>query len=80
MSEAALRWHLSANHYPPIPERYMPVAQAAIAEVNAGYGNATIMLPDGDWYHPGTEPPQDWMTAAQIVDWLRLADFIDEQP
>ena len=30
--EAALHWHLTANHYPPIHECFLPIAQQVIDE------------------------------------------------
>lgn len=45
--DTALHWHLSANHYPPVPRAMYPVAKAAIKKASAGKWDAFVALPLG---------------------------------
>lgn len=45
--EAQLRWHLQANHYPPVPTSMVPVCIEAIDEANEGNWDSEITLPEG---------------------------------
>jgi len=45
--EQQIRWHLKANHYPPVHESFVDVAIQAIHAVNACEGNTIIKMPNG---------------------------------
>lgn len=45
--EVALRWHLSHNHFPPIPEEMIPVAKKALVNAKAGRWGRRVKLPPG---------------------------------
>lgn len=62
----ALVWHLTANHYPPIHEVFVPVAEQAIELANIGDWDETIEMPNGITKSVG-----------EIVDELHLTPFVD---
>jgi len=66
--DRALRWHLQFNHYPPIDEAFVATAKRAIELGNAGQWDREIETPRGDV-----------KTARQIVEDLRLQEFIDDE-
>lgn len=43
----ALGWHLRYNHYPPLPESLIDVAEKAIDHMNEGEEDTLIELPQG---------------------------------
>lgn len=43
--DTALRWHLQANHYPPIPAIMLPACKRAIKACNEGNYNKGVRLP-----------------------------------
>lgn len=43
--DTALSWHLTSNHYPPIPSYMIPVAKRAIAKANRGEWEKKVRLP-----------------------------------
>lgn len=45
--EAQLQWHLSSNHYPPVPAEMVPVCIEAIDLANEGKWEAMVELPEG---------------------------------
>jgi len=63
--EQALRWHLQSNHYPPISLDFIGVAEQAIEDVDCGYLDNEILMPNGRT-----------LTAAAIVDGLHLGQFL----
>lgn len=65
--EAALHWHLRANHFPPVPAVWVPVAMAAIEHANEGDYDASL------------ERPQDkqLVSVGDVVEGLHLDSFID---
>jgi len=42
-----LSWHLQGNHYPPISEEFIPVAERAIRYHNEGRYEEFIDMPNG---------------------------------
>lgn len=66
--EQALRIHLQCNHYPPVHESFIPVAQRAIELVNKGKYTTTIDMPNGKT-----------LTAANVVEGLHLDCFLEEE-
>lgn len=69
---AALTWHLTANHYPPIPEDMVNVALAAIEALEEGDPSRYIALPDGITHRRYSEG----VPASEVVDALHLEAFI----
>ena len=45
--EQGLTWHLTSNHYPPVPVSMVPVCIAAIDAYNEGDVHRAVKLPDG---------------------------------
>lgn len=67
----ALTWHLSANHYPPLPVELVDVCVRAIHLAEEGEPDAIINLPEGMlWRNQHTAPV--WA----LVDGLHLEAFI----
>lgn len=64
--DAALDWHLRANHFPPVHPDFHPMAKQAIECVNKRQGETPIDLPNGKTF-----------TANYIVDGLHLHPFLD---
>lgn len=48
--EAALHYHLTANHYPPVPAAMVPVCITAIELANDGEWDAEVHLPEHVMY------------------------------
>lgn len=48
--EVALSWHLSANHWPPVPAIMIPVCLAAIDAATEEEWDAEVDLPEGVSY------------------------------
>lgn len=55
--ESQLRWHLTSNHYPPVPDIMIPVCIEAIDNANEGDWDAEITLPEGVSWKGLTEAP-----------------------
>ena len=45
--DVGLRWHLTNNHYPPLPETLLPVVKRVIKHARRGAWDATVNLPSG---------------------------------
>jgi len=71
--ERALSWHLSYNHYPPVPADMIPVCEAAINAAIAEEWNVEIDLPEGTSYKGRSTAPV-WA----IVDAHHLGAFIEQ--
>lgn len=71
--EQALRWHLSSNHFPPVPLEMLDPCRKAIELANAGEDvNTTIELPEGfGWKSMATAPV--WA----ILEGYHLDGFLD---
>lgn len=70
--DAALHYHLTANHYPPIPATCIEAAKEAIAAIEAGEYNKAITLPAGAAYRDSSTAP-----ASAVVEAWHLDAFID---
>jgi len=68
----ALHWHLTSNHFPPIPSYMVSVAERAIDLVNAGLSQETVRMPERV-----TFKGRDHGTAGEIVDSMHLDSFIE---
>lgn len=69
----AISWHLTANHYPPVPTSMIDVCIEAIDACNDGVWNEHIELPEGVYYKGQTTAP-----AWAIVDQHHLEFWIEE--
>ena len=63
--DAALIWHLQANHFPPIHSDFLPVAKEAIMRAQ-----------DGDWEQEILMPNGLTRSVSQIVDGMHLDSFL----
>lgn len=64
---AALEWHLTANHYPSLPRRFVPVCLQAIELVQSGEGETLVTVPTGRR-----------VAAGVLVEALHLEPFAEE--
>ena len=55
--DTALSWHLSANHFPPLPPELLPVAKRAIAKASADQWDDELKLPAGIRYRDASSAP-----------------------
>ena len=72
--EAALLWHLRANHYPPVPSAMVKPAKLAIQYANRGKWNSNITLPPGILWRGKKVSP-----VSAIIESLHLDTFLDDQ-
>lgn len=66
----ALEYHLRYNHFPPIHEDFIAVAEEAIHLANLGEWGAWIKFPD----RAVCEGQEVW----EVIDGLHLGFFIDD--
>lgn len=71
--ETALRWHLSSNHYPPVPASMVPVCAEAVLMASSGEWDAMISLPDSVSYR-GMDVAPVWA----IVEAHHLQPFVTD--
>lgn len=69
--DAALEWHLRANHYPPVPHCMISVCREAIEQARLGHYDTMLDLPDGVSYQGLTAT-----TVEAVVTGLHLDAFI----
>lgn len=69
--DAALHWHLTSNHYPPVPASMIPACKAAIDLANRGDHDGRVELPDGV-----TCRGESTATAEDIIRQHHLWDFL----
>jgi len=73
--EQALAWHLSSNHYPPIPREFIPLCLQAIDNANAGEWDKPIELPNGVlWRGESTCPTHALVEYAHLDSWIDAGD------
>ena len=70
----ALVWHLTANHFPPVPVSMVEPCLAAIEAAVDGDWALDIELPDGVAYRGASTAP-----ATAIVDNYRLGFFVEAE-
>jgi hypothetical protein len=79
----ALSWHLTANHFPPLPGAYADPLAAAIAFVKGGSVEALVALPEGIQPVPGrsfeTDEGITVVRAADLVEACNAWAFIPEE-
>lgn len=72
----ALGWHLRFNHYPPLPESLIDVAEKAIDHVNEGEEDALIELPQGIVRgDTGEKTVRAWW----VIEHLHLDSFLSSE-
>ncbi len=72
VNEMTLSWHLTSNHYPPVPTSMVPVCLKAIKYANDEQYEQLVELPDGITFRDAPEAP-----AHEIVTKLHLEAFLD---
>ena len=70
--DVALHYHLTANHYPPIPAAMIPVAKEAIEHAALGDYGSHVQLPEGVTYKDGSTSTPVYT----IVESLHLEHFV----
>jgi hypothetical protein len=70
--EAAMHYHLTANHFPPVPESMVPVALKAVELAAEGDWDAELFLPDGIVYRDRFTAP-----VHAIVEQHHLEAFVE---
>lgn len=71
--EQQLEWHLTSNHYPPVPGIMIPVCIEAIDNANEGEWDKLITLPESVSWKGLTEAP-----TYAIVEGHHLENWIIE--
>jgi hypothetical protein len=71
-STTILHWHLTANHYPPLPASLVAPCQRAIELVAGGEGQRRVRLPKGLVGRDGRRS----LVAADLVETVHLWDFV----
>lgn len=62
--EQALSWHLTSNHYPPVPTTMIEPCKQAIEAINEDEPEREITLPEGVSYRNAPTAPA-WAIAEQ---------------
>jgi len=66
--EQQLAWHLTGNHYPPVPTSMVQPCIEAIQAINGGDYDKAIALPDGVGYKGRTDAPARAIAEAHHLD------------
>lgn len=69
--DAVLLYHLTANHYPPLPASLVPTAKLAIEAAEAEEWDKQIELPEGVTYKDQSSAP-----ASACIDAWHLDAFV----
>ena len=69
--EDAVRIHLTANHYPPVPTSLVPVCIEAIENANEGEFDAPVNLPEGITWRGRADAP-----TFAIIESYHLGEFV----
>lgn len=72
--EQALSYHLTSNHYPPVPTSMIPICIEAINAFNEGDYDRLITLPEGVSYRGSDKAP-----SSAIVEAHHLDAFLNEE-
>lgn len=70
--DTALAWHLSSNHYPPIPSVMIAPCKVAIANASAGDWDARVELPEGILWRGESSCPTH-----ALIEHAHLDGFLD---
>lgn len=77
--DTMLHYHLQYNHYPPVPERVIPYAAAAIDLANDGDTELVIRLSfDDGSVGTLTRPDGSEVTVAELIEELHLEGFLED--
>lgn len=69
--EVAITWHLTSNHFPPVPTSMVPICVEAINSANKGDWDKLISLPEGVGYKGLTVAPVSAIIEQHHLDaWL----------
>lgn len=66
--DTVLAWHLSHNHYPPVPLSMIPACKRAITACENGSWNKSIMLPKGVSWRGKRFAPASEIVSAHHLD------------
>jgi len=72
--EVQLSWHLSSNHYPPVPSRMVALCIEAIDAYNAGDYDIEVELPPRVEYRGGQTA-----TVGAVIDGLHLEPWLTRE-
>ena len=73
--EAQLEWHLTGNHYPPVPVSMVKACVEAISAVNEGELDRAIELPEGiSWRGSRTAPASAIVEGHHLETWCYSDD------
>jgi len=64
-NDAALRWHLEWNHFPPVHEVFLPVVKEALELARKDCWEVVLELPNGRE-----------LSVLQVVEQLHLHEFL----
>lgn len=70
--ESAMSYHLTVNHYPPVPSEMVPVCITAVELAADDDWDAEVTLPEGITYRDRTTAP-----ASAIVESHHLDAFVE---
>jgi hypothetical protein len=71
---AQLHWHLTSNHYPPLPDYMVGVAERAIDLANEGEWDGLIELPAGV---TRADTGERWVPVWKLVESLHLDAWVE---
>ena len=78
--ESAISWHLTSNHFPPVPVSMVPVCIEAIQNANAGDWMKNVSLPEGIGYKGLTVAPTHAIIEQHHLDaWVELDEEYDDE-
>ena len=78
--DTALSWHLSSNHYPPVPASMVPVCKAALQAYEDEEYDREITLPKGVFYKGRpTAPAHAVFDAHHLESFLHVAEDFNEE-
>lgn len=72
--EVQIEWHLTSNHYPPVPSAMVKPCIDAINSYNTDYEDDEILLPDGITFKGYSHAP-----ALEIIESHHLGAWLDER-
>lgn len=70
--DQVLSWHLTSNHYPPVPLGMVPVCKQAIEHANTARWHKDVDLPEGVTWRG-----QDHAPVHAIIEEFHLTSFLD---
>ena len=73
--DMALEWHLTANHYPPVPVAMVAVCKEAIRLSELGEYDEMVELPEGiSWKDQTVAPVRNIVEAHHLEDFIQWQD------